>query len=183
MQGQGLLEGVVSIGFMLVVVLLAIQLIWVFAATQVVTYAAIETVKYGAREHMNWQSMQAYFQYAMNYDPSWRYAYTKLTLVHPEPERLAKYQTTMSQSEFLVDFPEIRIGQLKEDAKADYLRDRVLQVEVVACYPLRVAIARDILAKAVSFQSIHCQAQALNGQRLWPIRKHIHVPLHSRLSL
>lgn len=182
-RGQGLLEGLLSLGLMTVVALMAIQLVWVFAANQVVTYAAIETIKYGSREQMNWQNMQAYFQYAMNYDPTWRYAYAKFNLMHPQPERLAKYERAMGQPHFLVDYAEIRIGQLTADLQADYLQDRVLQVEVVACYPLRVAIARDIIAKVASYQNIHCQAQSINGRRLWPIHKHIHVPLHSSLPI
>lgn len=169
-------------GLVVIVLLLALQLLWIFLATHFVSYAALEAARYGARDHFSTQSMQAHFQYSMRYDTTWRNSYVTFKLLRPNPEELARY-TTAQQPNFAVDFPEIRLGLLAENDKKQYLQDRVMRVEVIACYPLRVAIARELLSWTGHVAHIHCQAQQVGGARLWPIRKLINVPIHTTIAV
>lgn len=186
-RGQSLLEGAVTLGAATIILLLAIQLIWVFYATQFVQYAALETARVASRTSMDNLAMQANFNYLMNKDPHWKFSYVTFRRLKPTNKELEAYSSSDPdyKHELLVDYAEIRLASMNQEQREQYLRDRVLVVEVTACYPLKVILANRILNATYSSSSKNaaCLAQESFRGFLWPIHRQIRVPLHSPLRV
>ncbi|RUO18616.1 TadE family protein [Aliidiomarina haloalkalitolerans] len=186
-RGQSMLEAAVTLGAATIILLLAIQFIWVFYASQFVQYAALETVRVASKTSMDNLTMQANFNYLMNKDPQWRFSYVTMTRLRPTNKELEAYPSNDLdyKHELLVDYAEIRMAGMKPEQQEQYLKDRILLVEVTACYPLKVIIANRILNAAYSSYSKNaaCLAQDHLGAVTWPIRRQIRVPLHSPLRV
>ena len=180
-RGQSMLEGAVTLGAATIIFAACDSIdLGVFYAAQFVQYAALETVRVASKTSMDNLTMQANFNYLMNKDPQWRFSYVTMTRLRPTNKELEAYPSNDPdyKHELLVDYAEIRMAGMKPEQKEQYLRDRILLVEVTACYPLKVIIANRILNAAYSSYSKNaaCLAQDHLGAVTWPIRRQIRVP-------
>ncbi|RUO21144.1 hypothetical protein CWE08_06005 [Aliidiomarina iranensis] len=184
MLGQSTVEGTITLGLFFLFLAALVQLIWLLLVQQMLQATTLSATRVGARSNMDKAAMQLLVQSRMQSIPGMELHLPKITRLAPSDGDIKQYgRFNKSTQEYRLptEFPAVSLSLLGREEQERYLKLRVLQVEIIYCFPLQVPLAGAFI-NAIVETDAYCQTQP-RRHPVMSIQTRATVPLENDLKI
>lgn len=185
--GQSTVEAAVSLMLFSVFIATMVQLLWLLLAQQMLQATTLSASRFAAKSNIDSAGMNLLIQNRLRAIPGIELHIPKIMRLHPTNEDIQQYGIYHSDSgryRLPAEFPEVSLSLLNIEEQEGYLQVRVLQMEIIYCFSLRVPLAATLIKQVTKYSEndIYCQLQQ-RAKPMLGIRTRATIPLANDLWL
>ncbi|EGN76325.1 TadE-like protein [Idiomarina sp. A28L] len=183
--GQSTVEAAISLLFFCIFIAITMQLLWLLLAQQMLQATTLSASRFAAKSNVDLVGMNLLIQNRVRAIPGIELHIPKIKRLRPTDEDIKELGIYYSDSKgyrLPAEFSEVSLSLLNRAEQEKYLQVRVLQMEIIYCFSLRVPLAATLIKQVTKYSEndIYCQLQQ-RAKPMLPIRTRATIPLENDL--